>query len=149
MPATVKTKTFHYTNHTAWVGEKRGILEAEGKPGLAVASPPEFKGHPGIWTPEDFLVAAVNACTMTTFLSFASRQQISLSGYESDATGTLEMQDGKFRFTRFSLRARITVTNPDDRGRAIETFHSAEAACLIANSLTGTVEGEPEVVVQP
>ena len=36
-------------NHR-WSREKRGVLAVAGKPDLEVASPPEFRGHPGIWT---------------------------------------------------------------------------------------------------
>jgi len=149
MEPQVKPKVFHYEVQVRWNGEKRGILTAKGKPPLEVASPPEFKGHPDIWTPEDLLVSAVAACTMTTFLAFAARKEIALDSYECDATGTLEMVEGKFRFSRVVLRPRIVVAREEDRGKALDVFHQAEASCLVANSLLTKVEGEPDIRVRP
>lgn len=147
MEIKMKTRTFHYDVTVRWESEKRGVLSVDGKPHLQVASPPEFRGHPGVWTPEDLIVAAVNACTMTTFLSAAQRRNLTLLAYESAATGTLEMADGKFRFTRVTLKPRIVVTKPEDREVALAAFHEAEAGCLIANSILAKVEAQPEITV--
>lgn len=143
-----RPKAFHYEVKTRWTQQRRGVLAAEGKPALEVASPPEFKGHPGVWTPEDLLVAAVSACTMTTFLSFAARREVQLLSYECDATGTLEMVEGKFRFSRVVLRPRIIVARNEDVSGVLTAFHDAEASCLVANSLLTKVEGEPEILVR-
>lgn len=148
MAVMTKPKVFHYTVGVRWDRDKRGTLASEGKPSFDVASPPEFRGHPGIWTPEDLLVAAINACTMTTFLSFASRREISLVSYDCEASGTLEMAAGKFRFTRVVLSPRIVVAKAEDREKALESFRSAEENCLISNSLVTRVEGIPEIVVR-
>ena len=143
-----KPKVFHYEVKARWTEQRRGVLGAEGKPALEVASPPEFKGHPGVWTPEDLLVAAVNSCTMTTFLSFAARKEIQLLSYECGATGTLEMVEGKFRFSRVVLHPRIVVARDEDVPKALTAFHDAEASCLVANSLLTKVEGEPEILIR-
>jgi peroxiredoxin-like protein len=143
----VKSKVFHYDAHVRWDSEKRGVLKLEGKPELDVASPPEFRGHPGIWTPEDLLVSAVNSCTMMTFLSAAARNELSLVSYECDATGTLEMAEGTFRFTRIVLRPRIVVKRPEDCEYAHAVFMEAEAGCIVTKSLRAEVEGEPQVTV--
>ena len=145
MEPKIKPKVFHYDVQVRWSSEKRGVLTAKDKPPLEVASPPEFKGHPGIWTPEDLLVSAVVSCTMTTFLSLAARKEIVLDSYECDATGTLEVVEGKFRFSRVVLRPRIVVGREEDRDRALEVFHQAEASCLAASSLLTNVEGVPHV----
>jgi peroxiredoxin-like protein len=143
-----KPKVFHYQVKSRWSGQRRGHLSAAGKPELEVASPPEFKGHPGIWTPEDLLVAAVNACTMTTFLAFAARKEIEPVSYECDATGTLEMVEGKFQFSQVVLHPRIVVARDEDVSRVLAAFHDAEAACLVANSMRTKVVGEPEIMVR-
>jgi organic hydroperoxide reductase OsmC/OhrA len=147
MQIQMKPKVFLYHVGVKWGGEKRGVLTVAGKPDLTVASPPEFRGHPGIWSPEDLLVAAVNACTMTTFLSAVVRRGISLVSYECGAEGTLEMADGTFRFTHVSLRPRIVVAGEEDRQRALDAFKEAEVGCLIANSILAKVEAKPEIVV--
>lgn len=148
MEIKMKPKTFHYEVGVRWEREKRGVLSIAGKPALEVASPPEFRGHPGLWSPEDLLVAAVNACTMTTFLSAAQRRGLSLVAYESGATGTLEMAGGTFRFTRIVLKPRIVVARPEDRESALAALHEAEAGCLIAHSVVAAIEAQPEIVVE-
>jgi organic hydroperoxide reductase OsmC/OhrA len=148
MEIKAKPKSFHYQVGVRWSREKRGVLVAGGKPDLEVASPPEFRGHPGIWSPEDLLVAAVNACTMTTFLSAMQRREIGLVSYESDAIGTLELADGEFRFTRVVLRPRIVVRRPEDCAAALAAVREAETGCLIAHSIVAKVEVEPVIAVQ-
>ncbi len=74
----VKSKKFIYKNSINWLAEKRGLLSSLGKPNIEVATPPEFRGHVGIWNPEDLFVASVNSCIMTTFLYYAERERISL-----------------------------------------------------------------------
>ena len=143
-----KPKSFHYDVSVRWSHEKRGVLATAGKPDLEVASPPEFRGHPGIWSPEDLLVASVNACTMLTFLSAVMRRGIDLVSYESDATGTLESADGQFRFTRVALKPRIVVAREDQREAALAAFHEAESGCLIARSVVAKIEAEPLIEVR-
>ena len=59
---------YTYENTVTWKKEKIGELTWEGKPSIEVATPPEFKGHEGIITPEDLFVAAENVCIFTCLL---------------------------------------------------------------------------------
>jgi organic hydroperoxide reductase OsmC/OhrA len=138
-------KIFHYNTQLRWSGERRGELSSAGKPGLEIAAPPEFKGHPGLWTPEDLFVAAVEICIMTTFLAFASHKKIGLLQYESAAEGTLENVDGKYQFTRVVVTPRITVATAEEIDAAGQLIHDVEGACLISNSLKTQVELQPVI----
>jgi organic hydroperoxide reductase OsmC/OhrA len=64
-------KSFHFRAKTTWSSARRAVLSAAGKPNIVVGSPPEFKGEPDIWAPEELLVASLNTCTMLTFLTLA------------------------------------------------------------------------------
>ncbi|MBP2678710.1 MAG: putative Peroxiredoxin OsmC, partial [Deltaproteobacteria bacterium] len=86
---TIRAKSYRYTISVRWTGEKKGSMTVSGKPPVEVATPPEFKGHEGIWSPEDLYVASVNACIMTTFLAFAGRAGLAFEEYESEAEGLL------------------------------------------------------------
>jgi len=57
----IRPKSYKYATSVLWTGEKKGALTVAGKPPVEVATPPEFKGHEGIWSPEDLYVAAVNS----------------------------------------------------------------------------------------
>ena len=141
-------KSFEYRTSTRWVSDKKGAIASNGKPEVGVASPPEFKGVPGVWTPEDLFVAAIDVCQMTTFLSFAARTDLQLRSYESAAHGLLEFADGGYRFTRVTLKPRITV-GPDTDQRDVERLvHDAHTHCLIVRSVNSVVDVEPEIILQ-
>ena len=48
-------KSFRYKAKTTWSSARRGMLSAAGKAEIVVGSPPEFKGEPGHWSPEELL----------------------------------------------------------------------------------------------
>jgi organic hydroperoxide reductase OsmC/OhrA len=144
----IQPRSFHYASGLRWTGEMRGALAALDRPRIEIAAPPEFHGHPGFWTPEDLLVAAVNACTMMTFLSLAKRKGLGIVSYESEATGRLETEGGEFRFTRIVVRPRIEIATEADRPKTLALLQDAEDRCLVANSLVCMIEGAPEVRVR-
>jgi len=144
----VTPRSFHYSCGLRWTGEKKGTLAALDRPRLEIAAPPELGGHTGFWTPEDLLVASVNACTMMTFLALAKRKGLAVVSYESEATGRLEREGGEFRFTRIIVHPRIEIAAESDRATALELLQKAEDHCLVANSLVCMIESAHEVRVR-
>ena len=69
-----KPKKFIYRTNLKWTGSKKGLLSGEDRPTIEVSTPFEFRGHAGIWTPEELFVASVNICIMTTFLYYAEKR---------------------------------------------------------------------------
>ena len=69
-------RTFQFGNVVAWKSEFRGILSASGHPNVEVGNPPAFKGTPDVWSPEDLLIGALNACLMLTFLYQMQRRHL-------------------------------------------------------------------------
>lgn len=143
----IKRKTYTYQVNVAWLENRAGTLTSGGKPSFRVASPPEFKGEAGVWSPEDLFVAAVNACTMTTFIALATRLQIPLVSYTSDAEGVLEFADGGYSFTKVVIRPVIEVGSPEAVLQAEHTIHAAHKNCLIGNSVKSRVVVEPVIRV--
>jgi peroxiredoxin-like protein len=140
---TIRAKSYSYPTSVQWIGEKKGTMTVTGKPSVEVATPPEFKGHEGIWSPEDLFVASVNSCIMTTFLAFADRAGLGFEKFESEAEGLLEFVDGKFLFTKIVVRPRVTLRSGEDKGKAEEILHKAERNCLVSNSIRTEVILEP------
>jgi len=105
----VRSKVYTYRMAVKWIGQKKGTITCEGKPDIQVATPPEFKGHDGIWSPEDLYVAAANICLMTTFLAVAERAGLAFTSYQCEAEGRLELVDGKFQVTVITLRPHIAL----------------------------------------
>jgi peroxiredoxin-like protein len=140
-----KSKVYMYHTAVKWTEQRKGVMSCAGKPEVQVATPPEFKGHEGIWSPEDLFVASVNICLMTTFLAVAERAGLAFSSYESTAEGRLELVEGKFQFTAITLRPSITLRSGEDAVKAKELIEKAEANCLISNSMKATMTLEPVI----
>jgi organic hydroperoxide reductase OsmC/OhrA len=137
-------KVFRYASEVRWKSGRTGVVYSSRKPDLVVSSPPEFKGEAGNWTPEDMFVASLNVCTMLTFLAYAQNRGLNLAGYESDAEGTLESLEGKYRFTEVTLRPRITLKSQADLEPARKILEDAHANCFIANSTTAAAKLSPQ-----
>src|SRR5437660_12557935 len=140
-------KSFHYKAKTTWSSARRGQLSAAGKPNVAVGSPPEFKGEPDIWAPEEMLIGSLNTCMMLTFLTLAQARGLTPVGYESEAEGLLENIEGKYRITEVVVRPRVVVGNDAELEAARKTMEGVEAQCFISNSITSRVKLTPEFIV--
>ena len=142
-------KAFHYKAKTTWISARKGMLSAAGRPNIIVGSPPEFKGEPDIWAPEELLVGSLNTCMMLTFLTLAQAQGLIPIGYESEAEGLLEKVEGKYQVTEVPVRPRVTLKSEAELEPAGKTMQSVEAHCFIANSIHAKVTLTPEFVVAP
>ena len=141
----VRSKVYTYHTSVKWTEQRKGVISCAGKPDIQVATPPEFKGHDGIWSPEDLFVASANICVMTTFLAVAERAGLAFTSYESVAEGRLELVDGKFQFTAITLKPTITLPANADAAKAKELIEKAEANCLISNSMKARVSLEATI----
>lgn len=141
----VRSKVYTYHTAVKWTEQRKGVISCSGKPDVQIATPPEFKGHDGIWSPEDLFVASANICLMTTFLSVAERAGLVFVSYESAAEGKLELVDGKFQFTAITLKPVITLPAGGDAAKAKELIEKAEANCLISNSMKAHVTLVPTI----
>ena len=133
-------KSFRYKAKTTWTSARRGLLSAVEKPNIVVGSPPEFKGEPDVWTPEELLVGALNTCIMLTFLSLGQARGLTPAGYESEAEGLLENVEGRYRITEVTVRPYITVKKEAEVERAREIMERAEGECFISNSVKSRVK---------
>ncbi|MGK2859372.1 MAG: OsmC family protein [Thermoanaerobaculia bacterium] len=143
----IKRKSFTYRTAITWVGKRAGITSSGEKIPFRTASPPEFKGEEGVWSPEDLFVAAVNSCQLMTFISFAMKLELPVASYDSEAEGTLEFVDGGFQFTRVVVRPRVVVSDPEAIEAVRKAIEDAHRACLVSRSVRCEVLVEPVVEV--
>ncbi|RPJ62211.1 MAG: OsmC family peroxiredoxin [Acidobacteria bacterium] len=137
---------FFYENTIVWTGEKKGEVSGLKLPSLQVATPPDFGGHEGFWSPEQCFVAAVNACVMSTFLAIAQLSKLPFESYEAEASGKLDKPEGQvMQFTEITIRAKLVVTHSKDLERAGRLLEKAEKQCLVSNSIKAAVHLEPQV----
>ncbi len=144
----IKPKLFTYKVKSTWIADKKALLEAESKPPLQVATPPEFGGPKGFWSPEHLFVSSINTCVLTTFLSIAQRQGLKFLSYQSEAEGTLQMAEGTFMFTHVVVRPKIEVEDEQMAAAVRQGLDKAEKYCLISSSVKTQVRLEPKIVIR-
>src|SRR5512146_2009754 len=99
-----------YHTHVAWKGEHWGRLKLGNGPEMDFSAPPDAHGHPGVLTPEDAFVAAVNTCVMMMFIWATERFKLDLVSYDCTAEGTKLIElDRTEIFAHVALRPRIVV----------------------------------------
>lgn len=144
-----RTATYHTT--VQWKGEHWGHIRMGNGPEMDFSAPPDAHGHPGVLTPEDAFVAAVNTCVMMMFIWSAERFKLELVSFECHAEGAKLIElDRTETFTQVTLRPRIVVRT-DAAGheatlkRLQRALDSAVKYSLVANSIKSKIVLEPEV----
>ena len=137
-----------YPLHLESTGLKTGMLTSdEGLPKLDVASPPEFGGPAGTWSPEHLFVAAVSSCLMTTFRAIAEMSNLDVLDYTDDPVGHLIREESLFRIESVTLRPTVVIGDPATVEKAHRLLGKAERACLISRSLSAEIRLEATVEV--
>ena len=138
---------YRYGTSIRWTGEHKGRLSCEGKPDIDVACPPEFGGHPNIWSPEDLYVASAEVCALTTFLFLIEKLRGRIISYESSAEGVAQMVDGTFIFKEIVIRPRISVPTPEDREIVEKACDMIPGLCVVSKSVKTEVRILPTISV--
>lgn len=155
----VRSHPHLFVCHLAWTGAGRGEttsygafdrswrVDLEGKPSLTGSAAPAFRGDPGEYNPEDLLMAALCSCHCLSYLTFCARAQISVLSYEDDATGRLELIEGRMRFSEVLLRPRVRIASGGDPELARALHAKAHDGCFIASSVNFPVRHEAVIEV--
>ena len=135
-----------YETSMVWSEGRKGRVEAPGLPPLDFASPPEFGGPGGAWTPEHAFVTAANSCVLLTFVAIADFSKLSFKSVSSSARGKLEKVEGEgLRFTSIDVELRVEVGSEADIARTERLVQKAEASCLVSKSLKTPVRVKADV----
>ena len=116
-------------------------------PDLETASPPEFDGPGGVWSPETLLCASLADCFILTFRAVSRVARLEWVHLECRVEGVLERVERVLQFTSFATIARLVVPSGADLDKARELLDRAEHGCLIANSLRGSRTLDAQVIV--
>jgi organic hydroperoxide reductase OsmC/OhrA len=120
-------------------------ISADGKPDIPGSSDPAFRGNADRWNPEDLLVASASACHKLWYLHLCAVAGVVVQGYVDEAVGTMVEDEQGGRFTRITLRPRVTIRAGDDAALAARLHHDAHAKCYVANSVNFPIECEPSI----
>lgn len=146
-------RTATYRTTVTWKGEHWGHIQMGNGPEMDFSAPPDAHGHPGVLTPEDSFVAAVNTCIMMMFLWTAERFKLGLVSYSCEAEGTKLIElDRTETFTTVTLRPRIVLRASNTERASAEkrvrrALESAEKYSLVANSVKSRILIEPEIEI--
>lgn len=116
-------------------------------PNLESASPPEFDGPGGVWSPETLLCASLADCFILTFRAVSRAAHLEWVHLECRVEGVLERVEKVTQFTSFATFAKLSVPIGEDLDKARQLLERAEHGCLIANSLRGSRTLDAQVVV--
>ncbi len=144
----MKPIKYPYSTKLTWTEEHKGKLRCEGKPDLQVACPPEWGGHPNIWSPEDLFIGSVEICTMTTFLWLAEQKNLEFSSYHSEAEGIAQIVDGEFGFPLIEVTVHVTVASEDDAVKVRNIMEEVGKWCLVSKSLKPPVTITTDIIVE-
>ncbi len=136
-----------YTNKVVWAGNHLGHTYCENGTDMPFSAPPALHGHPGMMTPEDALVMAVNTCYHMMIIWAAERFKLDMTAYESSASGEIEeFLDQTSWFKKITLKPKITVRGSSEPvvNRAMQLAYKYST---IAQSFKGEVVIEPEIVI--
>lgn len=144
-----RTATYHTT--VSWKGEHWGHIVMGNGPEMDFSAPPDVQGHPGVLTPEDAFVAAVNTCIMMMFIWATERFKLNLLSYTCRAEGTKLIElDRTEIFTHIRLWPVIRVATGKEDPAVIEArvhraLQGAQKYSLVANSVKSEIVIEPTI----
>ena len=149
----------HFSAKLTWTGAAKGtttsyesysrdhLIEVPGKPPLPGSADKVFRGDSSRHNPEDLLVVSLSSCHMLTYLAEAARAGVHVVAYSDEASGTMQMHEGRMRFTEVSLRPRVVVAKDSDPAQAQRLHEKAHEHCFIASSVNFAVSCDARVSV--
>lgn len=140
----MKPLPHRYEVRIAGGADRYAQLSSAGVPVLRTAAPLEFDGPGDAWSPEQLLLAAVEACFLMTFRAVAAASRIEFTSLAVEAEGIVDRVNGRTCFTEIVLRPRLVAPAGVDAVRLRRALEKAEHACLVSASLSTPVRLEPE-----
>jgi len=138
----------HYYVTTA-SGTSEGLvtIAGEGLPELETASPPQFDGPLGVWSPETLFSACIADCYILTFRAIARASKFEWNSLECRVEGVLERPEKTTYFTTFNVHAVLHAPEGAKVELAERLLEKAETLCLITASLKSEVVLTTEIVL--
>jgi peroxiredoxin-like protein len=134
-----------YAARVAGGPEGDATVSGVGLPDLRTAAPLDFDGPGDAWSPEQLLLAAVEACFLLTFRAVARASGVDFVSMSVEAEGFVDRVNGRTRFTEIVLRPRVALPAGADWVRVQRVMEKAERACLVSASLDTPIRLEPEI----
>lgn len=133
-----------------WQHGRIGILTANDvRDIIKVATPPEFSGGvPDMWSPEHLFLSSLSSCFMTTYLSVAEKNKLTIAHFECSVIGQVELIEGHLEFTVINLFPKIYIEKQQDISLANDVLMQSYKHSIIANSIKPHLIHHGEVIVE-
>lgn len=134
-------KDFRFRVGASPLPRRRVRITSEDKAPLEAAVPPEFRGGtPGLWSPEELLIASVASCYALTLASVGRSRSLDLRRAEIEAVGHVTRRaEGRLGFVAIELLVELTVDSGLEH-RAAQAARDAHRACIVGHALAVPVE---------
>lgn len=144
-----KTSQFLFGSKIKWIEDTEGLLTSPGiTDPIKVATPKIFKGIRGdMWSPEHLLISAVSSCFMTTYLFYAKQKGLSISRFECEAIGQVEIENSNLKFTMINIYPKMEVEKQEWADIAKEVIELTKQNCLVAKALSVIIYYHPSIEI--
>ncbi len=134
-----------YKTTTFWKGGHLGEIKCSNGAQMDFSAPVALYGQPGVLTPEDAFVGALNMCFQLMFIWSVEKLKIDLISYECEAEGFVEeLLDRTSVFKKMVLRPKIVVRNCTEK-TVRRALALAEKFSLVAQSIKAELVFEPQI----
>jgi organic hydroperoxide reductase OsmC/OhrA len=144
----METKVFTYAADLEWIGDRRSVVRAGGRPEIVVAPPVDFpSGKAGEWSPEHLFLGSLQSCTMLSFVAHCAHRGLEIVSYESHAEGTLQRREEDHRYAFTAVDQTVQVKMAGGHATAARAITDrAERDCFISASTTAEVRTDWRVL---
>lgn len=124
------------------------LVTKETKNNITVSTPLVFGGEGNHWCAETLLLSSISSSFMSTYLSYAKKQDLIISKFECETIGQIEIIKNKYKFTHINLYPKIFIKEESLKEKAKIALKKTHKNCLITNSLDAIVFYHSEIIVE-
>lgn len=137
----LRSKVFTYQAELHWQGGHTAAVSSGARPELPISPPEDFPGgEQDRWSPEHLFLAALQSCTMLSFLAHCAHNDLDVEEYAATTSGSIERRqaDHRYAFTHLEMEVRVRMA-PGHADGARALTGKAERDCFITASTTAAV----------
>jgi organic hydroperoxide reductase OsmC/OhrA len=144
----VESKVFSYSADLVWQGGRRALVSSQERPPLVVVPPSEFAdGSDSGWSPEHLFLAALESCTMLSFIAHCAHNGIELVSYEARVDGRLRRRESDHRYAFETVEMTVMARVAGGHAAAARGLTArAERDCFISASTTAEVRTDWRII---
>ncbi|AGH81545.1 OsmC-like protein [Psychromonas sp. CNPT3] len=124
---------YHVQSHASPSNYLR--VKSHSLPDLNVASPLEFDGPGGQWSPATLLMSSLSSSYLISFKTLARHAQLDWVEIDCVSNGLLDRVEKITQFVTIKHNITLKLNSKSSAEEALMLLHKAEEICLISNSM--------------